>query len=179
MMKRVASLAVLCVVCLLALPSSAAAQQKKGDNELLLFGNVSMDPRNSDSASGFLALGSGRFLTDTFQLGIGATISITGGAGGTFNFETGQIEENGVSGTFGYNVFLRKYFGTAKVQPFVGAETFTFDVQDSRNSTYLNILAGLKNYVSERTALDLKAAYGFGSNDQQQVQVTLGITFLF
>jgi hypothetical protein len=157
----------------LASATPALAQSKKGDSEVLLFGFVTMDPKAAgDSASGNFTFNYGAFFTDHAEIGGGPSINVSKGLNG------------GVDSTMGVNFFLRQHFGKAKTQPYIGGEVFVQDVENS-DSTYLDGIFGVKNYLSEHAAVDFKLAYGtsattptFGER-QQLLVFSVGLTVLF
>ena len=174
-MLRKASLP-LTLLCTLAfslvVSTEAVAQAKKGDSEVLLFGNIGMNPKDANnSANGNFTFNYGAFFTDHAEVGGGPTISV---------FKS----EGGVDSTMGVNFFFRQHFGKTKVQPYVGAAVNVFDVQDS-NTTYLDAIFGVKNYVSERAAVDFKVAYGSQAKTPvlgeraQSLNFSVGLTVLF
>jgi hypothetical protein len=157
----------------LASATPALAQAKKGDSEVLLFGYVGMNPKAaSDSASGNFTFNYGAFFTDHAEVGGGPSINVRSGATG------------GVDATMGVNFFFRQHFGKSKTQPYVGGEVLVQDVQDS-NSTYLDGIFGVKNYISEHSAIDFKLAYGSSMTTptigerQQNLVFSVGLTVLF
>jgi hypothetical protein len=175
-MLRKASLP-LTLLCTLAfslvVPALAQAQSKKGDSEVLLFGFVFMNPKDAgNTASGNFTFNYGAFFTDHAEVGGGPSISVSSGATG------------GVDATMGVNFFYRQHFGAARTQPYVGGEVFVQDVQDS-DTTYLDAIFGVKNYLSEHSALDFKVAYGTSATtptlgERQQLLVfSVGLTVLF
>ncbi len=175
----------------LCLPSSAAAQAKSGDNEILTFGNViSILSTDFTSTTGQFTFNIGRFVSDHTQIGGGPTISIsstTTPASTTASVVGGRLvtttipSSTTVDASVGANGFLRQYFGSTKVQPYVGAEAFFQNFEDSE-SLFLNGIVGVKNYFSERAALDFKGAFGFNAKHAAEIQIlqfSVGITVLF
>jgi hypothetical protein len=151
----------------LALATSAAAQAEAGDSEIQAYANFSMVANNADTANGTISFNYGKFLTDVWQLGGGPTINIAKG--------------DPVDVTTGVNGFVRRYFGAARVQPYVGGEIFLFDVTDA-DFTYGNIIAGIKNYFSERAAIDFKGGYGILLKEPGEpglISFQVGLTVLF
>jgi len=129
------------------------------------------------SASGVFTFGQavlnvGVFPSDTFEIGGGPSVSVQGGAG------------SGTNATIGANGFLRKYF-SGKIptrQLFVGAELFENDFQNFSDQLFVNGTFGLKDYLSEKAALEFRESFGFNPShpgDFQILQFTVGITVLF
>ena len=158
---------VFAVLAPFALAAPAAAQAQAGDSEVQMFANFFMTADNPDTASGTIFVNYGNFLTDLVQLGGGPTISISKG--------------DPVDVTFGINSFVRRHFGRTRVQPYIGGEFFMSDVTDP-DFTYANAIAGVKNYLSERAAVDFKGGYGFLLKEPGQaglVNFQVGLTVLF
>jgi hypothetical protein len=157
----------------LASATEALAQAKKGDSEVLLFGFVAMNPKAaSNSANGNFTFNYGAFFSDHSEVGGGPSINV--------NATAGEVDT-----TMGVNVFFRQHFGRAKAQPYIGGEVFVQDVQNS-DSTYLNGIFGVKNYISEHSAVDFKMAYGTSATtpvagfERPQILVfSVGLTVLF
>lgn len=85
--------------------------------------------------------------------------------------------------TVGLNTFYRHYLDTQtpELAPYVGEEYFIRDIQTASDSSFCNAIGGLKYYVSENAAFDLKAAYGFGLGGSagQLFTTTFGISVAF
>jgi hypothetical protein len=174
------------------LPSAALAQAQKGDKEVLLFGNVTSIHSKGVEVPGFGTFGGGTntfgnifvnfgvYVTDAMEVGGGPQFSISSSGGGE--------DGSGVSTTTGANGFLRFNFGGgAKVAPYVGAEV---NVQDFKapeggsvgDNVFMAAIAGVKSYLSEKAALDMKGQFGFNAShpgDQQLFGFTIGLTFVF
>ena len=164
----------------LALPVSAAAQARAGDSEIQMFANFSMPSNDVDGAQGTIFVNVGRFVSDVLQIGGGPNIGISKGQG-DFNPVTGEIEGGGIDARLGINAFVRRYFGVTRVQPYLGGEFFIPDVADA-DFTYANAIGGVKNYVSDRAAIDFKGGYGFLLKDPGSaglVSFQVGLTVLF
>jgi hypothetical protein len=172
MQMRQIAVRVLCLAAVLALPSVASAQAKKGDQEVLFFGNLtSILTPDFTITTGTLFGNFGQFVTDAAEIGWGASMSISSADGDT-------------SATTGVNGFFRFYFGeqSAKVKPYTGAEYFVQDLSDAGNTQFLSGLFGVKNYLNDTTAVDFKAGYGFNPKDASEFQLfsfSVGLTFLF
>lgn len=157
----------LSVLAALALAAPAAAQAQAGDSEVQMFGFFTMQSRNADTASGTIAVNYGKFVTDLWQLGGGPQISISAGSP--------------VDVTSGVNAFVRRYFGATKVQPYFGGEFYMMDVT-AADFTYANAILGVKNYISERAAIDFKGGYGFLLKEPGEaglITFQVGLTVLF
>jgi hypothetical protein len=165
------------MLLVLAAPRMASAQAKAGDRELLFNGQLSTFVSPSvGSNSGVFTFGQailnlGLFTSDTVEVGGGPSVSVQGGAGNT-------------SATIGANGFLRKYF-VGKIptrQLFVGVEAYDSDFQNFTDQLFVNGTFGLKNYLSEKAALEFRESFGFNPShpgDFQILQFTVGITVLF
>ena len=176
------------LVSLVMAPRLASAQAQQGDREVLVqglvFTSISSLPQTTftggrlvtttstqTSTTGIGIFNLGQFLTDTFELGAGPSISFSGGGGNT-------------TVTLGGNAFARKYFGSNRptIAPFAGLEASVQDFSDVSNQLFVNILAGLKDYVSERAALEMSAGFGVNPSNpstNQLIQFKIGLTVLF
>jgi hypothetical protein len=177
------------------LAAPAYAQAEKGDAEVLVSGFLFSTLASSGPTltSGSMNFAIGKFVTDTFEVGVGPSVSITStsvpesreltGFDSRLNpiFTTIPASTT-ISTTFGSNFFARKLFGTAKVQPYVGGN---FNVQDfaaAADTSFYGGEAGVKNYFSPKTALDLKGGLGFNAKDPANSGLftfSVGITYLF
>ena len=190
-MNRLARVIILALV-VGAVPSTSAAQAKAGDKEILVSGFVGTfftsfeNPFTGDDdsltvTSGNVIFGFGYFATDRLQIGVAPTLTISSSPdllGGT-NIDT----DLGASGRLQY------YFGAgdATVKPYIGYELLirSFDAPEGASvadNLFNSALFGVKNYLSERTALDFSGSYGFGMKDPgslQQLTFRVGITYLF
>jgi hypothetical protein len=167
------------LVLSLCLASPAAAQASKGDQEVILFGSLTTNIQKdfsggrTTSTNGNFFLNIGQYVTDALEVGGGPLISFQAVQGG------------GTSSDLGLNTFLRYHLGnsSARSKPYVGAEYLVTSVKnDVANSQYVQMLVGVKNYMSERAALDMAGAYGFLPNhaaDRQVFTFRMGITVLF
>jgi hypothetical protein len=147
----------------LAIAAPAAAQAKKGDTELQVFANFSMAADDTDTATGLIFVNAGKFVTDTVQAGGGVNVLISAS-----------------DADLGVNAFVRKYFGMTKVQPYVGGEFLQFSVKNP-DFSYAQVIAGAKNYISERVAIDFKGAYGFLIQEPSQALISfnVGVSVIF
>jgi hypothetical protein len=161
---------------LTALPSVASAQPEKGDKEILLFGQLmAINSDGSTVSIGNIFANLGVFVTDTFEVGGGPTITIANAGGGTDT-------------TLGLNGFVRLNFATGnpRLVPYVGGEVFIQDVNpdfgSAGDTTFANAIGGVKNYFSENAALDIKGQFGFLLTDPGAVRMfgfTVGLTVIF
>lgn len=173
--KRFLPLAMAVLVAPLALAAPAHAQAQKGDAEVLVSGFLfsTLASSGPTMTSGSMNFAIGKFVTDTFEVGVGPSVSITSTSAG---------DTSTISTTFGSNFFARKLFGAAKVQPYVGGN---FNIQDfaaAAETSYYGGEAGVKNYFSPKTALDLKGGLGFNAKDPANSGLftfSVGITYLF
>ena len=170
-MKRVV-IAVACAVALLAGQGVAQAQQKKGDKEITMNALVmTFFGGGSTSTVGTVFFNVGVFTSDRLEVGGGPTIS--------FFSSGGDTDTSG-----GANFFTRYFLGAqaAKVKPFVGGDYNIFDFEAAGDSQFASGLFGVRNYISERAALDFTGQYGVNvkhAGDQQNLTFRVGITVLF
>jgi hypothetical protein len=163
--------AVATVLMLICVPSLASAQAKKGDKELLLFGNLDtfLGGGNGISGSGDAFLNIGKFISDQTEVGGGPDLLFS--AGGGFNV------------TVGANGFLRKYMKRKdpKVAPYYGAEASAVDFKNFSTTFFVSGIGGLKNYLSEKAALDVKGSVGLNPIHPSLIiiQITVGLTYVF
>lgn len=191
---------VLCAIALILTTGSAFAQAEKGDKEFTIGGSVTSTSNGagqSSTVSGNFNFGLGFFVTNGLELGIspGINISTTGGQTiitgydrfGIPIFGTSPRETN-VSSSASF--FGRQHFGRARVAPYIGGNLTTFNTPgygggESSTIAYGNVEGGLKNYLSEKTALDLNLSVGGqlnppeGGTSATQVRFVVGITHLF
>ncbi len=166
--SAIAALAVL--VCV---PTLAFAQAKKGDKEFLTFANFNSIVGGGSGANGngTIFANVGKFFTDTQEVGGGPLFTISAGSG------------NGFSTTVGANGFYRFYLKTKnpKVAPYFGGEGQVLDFSDTSNTFFVNGVVGLKDYLSQKAAIDIKGSVGFNPTTPSIVliSVTAGLTFVF
>ena len=159
----------LCALGLLLSAGPAAAQANKGDSEVLMQGFVGMNPEAAaDSAFGNFTFTYGVYVTNGLELGVGPSITITTD-----------------STSMGMNLFVLQHFGRARVTPYVGADFRSYDIEDDSQG-FFGFNGGLKNYLSERAALDLRVAYGVqavepapGFGRAKNLQFSIGLSVLF
>ena len=170
-------------VSILALPAVARAQAKAGDKEIQIFGNVItiITPSTrignvtfgGTSATGNLFINAGVFVSDNTEVGGGPSITIS---------SDDPIFDTGVS------VFLRNFFGdqSAKIKPYVSVDYFIQSFNTSGNQSiadnqFLNVGGGIRDYLNEKTALDISVKYGFNpkNSDLKLIIANIGITFVF
>jgi hypothetical protein len=171
-MKRTVCGLLLVIVSVVLSPREASAQAKTGDRELLFNGSVNtilVSDFTSTSGQGLLNVG--QFLSDRLEVGGGPSLFIFGGAGDT----TVQ---------FGANGFVRRFFPSSNPQfaPFVGGEVYVQDFSEAGDTTFVNGVGGLKNYLSETTAIEMSGAFGFNPanpGDFKIIQFRVGMTYLF
>lgn len=163
--------AIAAMVMVVCLPSLAFAQAKKGDKEFLVFGNLNTffggGGGVSGSGEGFFNIG--KFITDQEEIGGGPDLLFS--AGGGFNV------------TVGANGFFRKYLKRKdpKKAPYIGAEASAVDFKNFSTSFFVSGIAGFKDYLSEKAALDIKGSAGLNPIHPSLVivQVTVGLTYVF
>jgi hypothetical protein len=174
----------------------AFAQAERGDKELLVSGSISSNiSEGSSDVEGNLIVGIGFFVTNGLELGAQPGISIRTGQSivqtGTGPFGIPIYDQQRETTTTGLvRFFVRQHFGRAKVAPYVGGNVFMMSTPGfaGSESSTTSIGAGefgLKNYLSESTALDLNLSVGTqlnapeGSSTPTNVRFQVGITHLF
>jgi hypothetical protein len=200
---------VLLTALLLAAPSLAHAQAKSGDKEVLIFGNfTSLSQKlggslgNIDTSSGTFSLGIGFFVSDRIEIGVGPrftvstntipgqpaqpevrfgnTVIVPGRA--AIPASTDVDVDGGLSGS------IQFFFSEAssRTKPYVGGQmnvnSFKTNGGEFADNLFAQFLVGVKNYISDRAALDFSSAYGFRPNapsDFRLLTVQVGITVLF
>jgi hypothetical protein len=183
----------------LTAPSLAHAQAKAGDKEVLVSGNVfsNVNP-DSTSTSGSLLFGLGFFVSDRTQLVVQPMFTISSSntpAIAEFRdpftgrvLIPGQAGSTGVDVDAGVGIGYQFFLGAqeSKVKPYIGANLDIQSFKTKNNGTladnmYFQGRAGLKNYFSERAALDFAAAFGrqVKNSDLGLFRFTVGITYLF
>lgn len=128
---------------------------ERGDSEVLInafyFTNVGTD---YSYGSGNITGSYGYYFTNNLQIGIGPGLSI-------------YTQEDEVETDFSGQLFTNYNFSTtAKTIPYIKGSYYqaTFDIDDDRDFTdygYVQIGAGMKNFISENIALDSSVTYGF------------------
>ncbi len=182
---------------MLALPNIVSAQAQRGDNELLLQGLITSNlVGDTKSTFGTGILGYGRFVTNTTQIGIGPQLSISttsqAKSPAVRDPRTGAILYAGSPGgtntnvTVGSSFFVRQYLSRGKSTVYVALDASVSDFSPPEGSSLADSLflgggLGFKNYLSEKTALDVVGTYGFNAKtpDNGLIQVKVGITYLF
>jgi hypothetical protein len=197
-MRRL-QVSVLLAALFLMAPSLAHAQAKAGDKEVLVSGNVfSFLTPDSTSTSGSLIFGLGYFVTDRTQLLVQPIFTISSQntppspeVRDPFTGRIlipGQAGSSGVDVDAGLGIGYQFFFGaqSSKVKPYLGAD---LDIQSFKtqnggaiaDNMYFQGRGGVKNYFSERAALDMAASFGtqLKNSDLGLFRFTIGITYLF
>lgn len=196
---RPSQVRVFLAACLFLAPSLAHAQAKAGDKEVLVSGNVfsNISP-NTTSTSGSLLFGFGYFVTDRTQVVVQPLFTISSSntpaipeVRDPFTGRVlipGQAGSTGVDVDAGIGLGYQFFLGAqdSKVKPYLGVN---LDIQRFKtenggslsDNMYFQGRAGLKNYFSERAALDFSAAFGrqISNSDLGLFRFTVGITYLF
>ncbi len=184
---------VLLTALLLVAPSLARAQAKGGDKEVQVQGNViSLMQPGSTNTSGSIIFGFGYFMSDRSQFLVSPTITISQDKGSVeIDPFTGRVltgAGSGVTADLGLGAGYRLFFGaqSSKVKPYVGGDiniqSFKTDSGGSiADKTFLQAIGGVKNYLTERAALDFNARFGSSlkNSDFGLFMFTVGITYLF
>ena len=171
------TLSALTVVGLCFFVSSASAQQEKGDVELQFAGSLHTTVGDSSSSGlGLFQAKLGVFVTDNLQVGIYPSVIIT----------ISELNITGVGGTeaeVGLGVFTTySFLGKGAITvPYVGVQYFQTDISEGfdQNSGSVGVNAGLKFYLSSKTAFDVGANYLFSLDNAGRgtllFQVGLGV----
>ncbi len=184
---------------MLCAAAPAFAQAQKGDREIRVGGSVtSQSTGESMNVTGNLQFGVGLFVTDGLELGTTPSFSISTTGGSVqqaFDPRTGRVVTNttprvtNTTPTVGF--FTRQHFGRARVTPYLGGNMNLVSASGGGQSTTLAFVGGeggLKNYLSEKTALDLNLFVGGlmnspsaseGGPSTVQTMFSVGITHLF
>jgi hypothetical protein len=197
-MRRLQVSVFLAMLFLMA-PALVHAQAKAGDKEVLVAGNMfSIISPDFTSTSGNLIFGLGYFVTDRTQLLVQPIFTIssqnTPSQPEVRDPFTGRVlipaQGGGTSVDVdaGVGVGYSFFFGasSSKVKPYLGAnlDIQSFKTQNGgsvADNMYLQGRGGVKNYFSERAALDMSASYGtqLKNSDFGLFRFTVGITYLF
>lgn len=174
------------VVGLLANPSAAMAQAKKGDKEVQVAGNIFQTLGGDFGVSqGTGLFGIGFFVSDRMQISVVPQVTVSTFSTPVFNnrgIQTGTDRE--IDMNLGVSSKLVRFMGAAdaKLKPYWGANFIINDLSSAGDSAFGAATFGFKNYLSEKAALDLNGSYGLAlkhPGDSQILQVTVGITYIF
>lgn len=179
---------------LAAAPNTASAQAKQGDREVLVGGNLtSTNSSFARSTNGDFVFGIGYFMTDRFEINVNPIVTISNSGGSGFASGSNTTADFGLSSSAQYFLGAK----ASKVKPYVGAsavfnsfktqdrfDPVTFQTQGGSliDNLFTAGVFGVKNYFTDRAALDLNASYGFNVShpgDLQLLKVNVGITYLF
>lgn len=174
----------------LVAPSLAQAQATQGDREVQVSGNLFQTVGGEAGLSmGNFIFGLGYFITDRMQIAVQPILTIS-----SFSTEVPQFNSRGViTGTtserqtdadLGISTKVLRFYGesSARMKPYLGG---TFIIQSLKNAGDSSFVAGnfgVKNYLTEKAALDFNGSYGFSLTDPgsgQLLQVSVGITYIF
>jgi hypothetical protein len=178
---------------ILLVPSIARAQAKQGDKEIGIGGSFfSIMSTGSTTSQGQFDFSLGYFLTDRFEVAFAPTVSImttTIAAQpavkvGTVTIIPAVPASTNVDGDGGISGKIQYFFGAkeSKVKPYLGFTEILQSFKAGADGTYSGVIFGVKNYFSDRAALDFNGQYGFRTNapgDFQLLTFTVGITYLF
>jgi hypothetical protein len=159
----------------------------KGKHEMLTFGNLTrmhMSPIDSyyddeatSSSSGVAMVNVGYFVSDHDEVGGGPTLMLTSSGYGTDTI-------------WGLTGFYRHIFDAkpnSSWYPYVEGDFLTmkypdhYDI-DQRDTTFVLAGGGVKNYISQSLALDMKVLFGVNVGSNYRVTVVsslVGFTYLF
>ncbi len=187
---------------LLAAPGLVHAQAKTGDGEVLVQGfALSIFGGGFTSTSANAQLDLGKFVKDKVELGFGPTLSIStskqpGLAPITDSrgriLVPGTESTTSTDATVGGHVFGKIFFGSGKVYPFIGLDVAVSDFKSHEGGSFADNISlgpsvGVKNYLTEKTALTLEAATtvspsssgGNGGSASKNLFLRVGISHLF
>lgn len=188
-MRRMLGVACVAVVAL-AIPAAARAQAREGDKEIKIGGSMfSVVSSSTSFTSGQFDFGIGYFISDRFEITVAPRVTISANSEPVVNsrgVQTGTTTAVDVDGGVSFQGQL--FFGakTSMVKPYIGiteiVQSFKTSGGSFQDNLYTGAIFGVKNYFTERAALDVNAQYGFRSSapkDYQLLSVTVGITYLF
>ncbi len=186
------------VCALLAAPSFASAQAERGDAEVAVGGSLfSIVSAATSFSSGQFNFGVGYFVTNRFELGFAPTIRIsaqTTPAQQEVRFGNTVLIPGSPGGTSwdvdaGLTTKGQLFLGSqgSKVKPYIGAALTVQSFKTREGGTmadnlYSGALFGVKNYLSEKTSIDVNTEFGFRASapsEFQMLQVGVGFTYLF
>jgi hypothetical protein len=190
---------VLAAATLFLAPRAASAQARSGDKEVLIAGNFFSlsSPGGNSFSNGQFLFGVGYFATDRVEIGVRPTFNVRTTSTparpavriGNIVIDPGAPASTDVDVDGGVSTSVQYFFGesSAKTKPYVGGQlnVNSFKTQNGGSfgdNLFTQALFGVKNYISERAALDFSGAYGFRPNaasDFQLFSVQVGITVLF
>lgn len=171
-MQRIVRSLIVAALFVVFVPSVASAQAKKGDTEALLFATIqSQRFEGGSNTFGLIFANIGKYLTDTWEVGGGPSISISSSGGDTDT-------------TVGGNGFVRRSFigSNPKMVPYAGLELSISDFSETGDTMFGQLIGGVKNYISERAALDFKGFFGLSvkhPGDLQNFGVQVGLSVVF
>jgi hypothetical protein len=179
-------------------PSIVHAQAKKGDKEVQISGNMSsLLSAGGQNTSGQIRFGIGFFVSDRLELGVAPLIRVSSTTqpaiapivvGGRI-IQPGSDGSTTMSADAGMSTFLQYSFGakSSRLKPYLGG-TFVIDSFKTNgfgtiaDNTYAGATAGVKNYLTEKAALDFQGTFGFRPNAPGEFQLlgfNVGITYIF
>ena len=176
-------LSVILALSLMAGPLPVAGQQAAGDVELQFVGSLltTVGQDRGSQSQGLFQAKAGYFLTDRVE--IGAFPSLTYAR--TTTRAPGwpdEPDETTSETKVGMGVFSTYSFLTAGATtvPYVGGQFYRIDVTDEDEGGWLGVNAGLKFYLSERTAFDAggNALAGVGGSEGVLLHLQVGLSFL-
>jgi len=176
------------LLALLVLPTSAFAQAKAGDKEISIFGLISQDLGGENkSTTGNAQFGVGFFLTDRFEITVQPSLTISSGSTTDFQIVRGQVvttSSRHTDMTLGVSAKALQFFGAAdaKIKPYVGGEFYIFNLESAGDSSFAGANFGLKNYISEKAAIDFNGTYGFSlkhPGDSSNLRILIGLSYIF
>lgn len=174
-MKTAVAGALALLFLLQAAPASVQAQQAQGDVELQFSGSLlsTMGQEGRSFTSGMIQTKVGYFVTDRLELG----------AFPSFLVNRVRVGDQTATDTrFGMGIFSTYSFlaEDAVTVPYVGAQAYRIDLTDDDERGWVGGNAGLKFYISRRTAFDVggNVLLGLGDAGGTLVLFQVGLSFL-
>jgi hypothetical protein len=184
------------LVTVLAAPALVHAQAKRGDGEVLVQGfGFTLFGNGISTTSANAQLDLGKFVSDKFELGFGPNLSISSSKSPEIPpifdsrgriLQPGSPSETTTDATVGAHAFGKVFFGSGKVYPFIGLDIALRDFKSPEGGSFADNVSlgpsiGVKNYLTEKTALTLEAAttVSTASSGTKNLFLRVGISHLF
>jgi hypothetical protein len=185
MMKRLFVGSALLVITLM-MPSLASAQATAGDREVSINGLLFQGVGDNTSTIGNFNFGLGYFMSDRLQVVVQPNITISSSSSPAFDsrgFPTGDSVRN-TSTSIGLGAKVVRYMGeaSARMKPYYGGNIIIQDFENAGDTTFAAGTFGVKNYLTEKAALDISGSYGFNLSSPGSgglLQAVIGIAYIF
>jgi hypothetical protein len=195
-LRKQATIVAAALAGVLFVPGLARAQAQKGDGEVLVQGFAfSIFGTDYTSTSANAQFDLGRFVSDKVELGFGPTLTISSSRSPGMDpiydsrgrvLVPGIPSETSTKATVGGHVFGKVFFGSGKVYPFIGLDFAISDFKAPEGGSFADNLSlgpsvGVKNYLTEKTALTLEGATTVStqSSGSKNLFLRVGISHLF